>query len=165
MPKLFRMTAGGKLNEGIFVGDTINTPSMLCVEDIIDALKWGKSVGGLQGLIARSKANFAVLESFVAARPDRFAFLAQDKSYRSNTSVCLKIVDKDFLALDEDAQKAFCKKMVKLLGLESAAFDCGSYKAAPAGLRFWCGATVETDDVKALCPWLDWAFETVKSGM
>ncbi len=165
MPKLFRMTAGGKLNEGIFVGDTINTPSMLCVEDIIDALKWGKSVGGLQGLIARSKANFAVLESFVAARPDRFAFLAQDKSYRSNTSVCLKIVDKDFLALDEDAQKAFCKKMVKLLGDEGAAFDCGSYKAAPAGLRFWCGATVETDDVKALCPWLDWAFETVKSGM
>ena len=155
------MKKDGKINEGIFVCDTINTPSMLCVEDIIDALNWGKSVGGLKGLIARSVNNFKVLEKFVAAS-DWADFLADNVEYRSNTSVCLKIKAPWFAELSADDRKAFCKKMVKLLGDEGAAYDCGSYKDAPAGLRVWCGATVETADVENLCAWLDWAYQTAQ---
>lgn len=161
MPKLFRMTANGKLNEGIFVGDTINTPSMMCVEDVIDALNWAKSVGGLKGMINRSKANFKVLEDFVA-KSDWAEFLAQKPEYRSNTSVCLSIKADWFKAKTVDEQKEIIKKMVKLLADEGVAFDCNAYKDAPAGLRFWCGTTVETEDVKKLCPWLDWAYEQIK---
>ncbi len=161
MPKLFRMTANGKLNEGIFVGDTINTPSMMCVEDVIDALNWAKSVGGLNGMINRSKASFKVLEDFVA-KSDWAEFLAQKTEYRSNTSVCLSIKADWFKAKTVDEQKEIIKKMVKLLADEGVAFDCNAYKDAPAGLRFWCGTTVETEDVKKLCPWLDWAYEQIK---
>ena len=161
MPKIFRMTTNGKLNEGIFVGDVINTPSMMCVEDVIDALNWAKSVGGLKGMIARSKASFKVLEDFVA-KSDWAEFLAQDKSYRSNTSVCLSIKADWFKAKTPEEQKEIVKAMVKLLGDEGVAFDCNAYKDAPAGLRFWCGATIEADDVKKLCPWLDWAYEQIK---
>lgn len=161
MPKLFRMTANGKLNEGIFVGDTINTPSMMCVEDVIDALNWAKSVGGLNGMINRSKASFKVLEDFVA-KSDWAEFLAQKPEYRSNTSVCLSIKADWFKAKTVDEQKEIIKKMVKLLADEGVAFDCNAYKDAPAGLRFWCGTTVETEDVKKLCPWLDWAYEQIK---
>ena len=160
MPKIFRMTTNGKINEGIFVGDVINTPSMMCVEDVIDALNWAKSVGGLKGMIARSKASFKVLEDFVA-KSDWAEFLAQDKSYRSNTSVCLSIKAGWFKAKSPEEQKEIVKKMVKLLGDEGVAFDCNAYKDAPAGLRFWCGATIEADDVKKLCPWLDWAYRQV----
>ncbi|MBR4127506.1 MAG: phosphoserine transaminase [Alphaproteobacteria bacterium] len=161
MPKIFRMTNNGKLNEGIFVGDVINTPSMMCVEDVIDALNWAKSVGGLKGMIARSKASFKVLEDFVA-KSDWAEFLAKDASYRSNTSVCLSIKADWFKAKSPEEQKEIVKQMVKLLGDEGVAFDCNAYKDAPAGLRFWCGTTVETDDVKKLCPWLDWAYEQIK---
>ncbi|MBO4519951.1 MAG: phosphoserine transaminase [Alphaproteobacteria bacterium] len=161
MPKIFRMTTNGKLNENIFVGDVINTPSMMCVEDVIDALNWAKSVGGLKGMIARSKASFKVLEDFVA-KSDWAEFLAQDASYRSNTSVCLSIKADWFKAKSPEQQKEIVKQMVKLLGDEGVAFDCNAYKDAPAGLRFWCGATIEADDVKKLCPWLDWAYEQIK---
>lgn len=161
MPKLFRMTANGKLNEGIFVGDTINTPSMMCVEDVIDALNWAKSVGGLKGMIARSKESFQVLQDFVS-KSDWAEFLAQKAEYRSNTSVCLSIKADWFKAKTPDEQKEIVKKMVKLLGDEGVAFDCNAYKDAPAGLRFWCGATVEADDVRRLCPWLDWAYDRIK---
>ena len=161
MPKLFRMTANGKLNEGIFIGDTINTPSMMCVEDVIDALNWAKSVGGLKGMIARSKQNFQVLQDFVS-KSDWAAFLAQEPAYRSNTSVCLSIKADWFQKKTAEEQKEIIKKMVKLLGDEGVAFDCNAYKDAPAGLRFWCGTTVETDDVRKLCPWLDWAYDRIK---
>ena len=161
MPKIFRMTTNGKLNEGIFVGDTINTPSMMCVEDVIDALQWAKSVGGLKGMIARSKANFKVLEDFVS-KSDWAAFLAKDPDCRSNTSVCLSIKAEWFQKKFSDEQKETIKKMVKLLADEHVAFDCNAYKDAPAGLRFWCGTTVETQDVEKLCPWLDWAYGQIK---
>ncbi|MCQ2966534.1 MAG: phosphoserine transaminase [Alphaproteobacteria bacterium] len=162
LPKIFRMTNNGKLNEGIFIGDTINTPSMLCVEDFIDALTWAETVGGLRGLIKRSKDNFNVIADFVKKTP-WIDFLAEQPEFRSNTSVCLKITDPDFTKLSTDEQKSFCKKIVNLLMNEGVAFDCGSYKDAPAGLRFWCGATVETEDVRKLIPWLEWAYETVTS--
>ena len=161
MPKLFRMTANGKLNEGIFVGDTINTPSMMCVEDVIDALNWAKSVGGLKGMIARSKQSFQVLQDFVS-KSDWAEFLAQEPEYRSNTSVCLSIKADWFKSKPPEEQKDVVKRMVALLGDEGVAFDCNAYKDAPAGLRFWCGATVEADDVRKLCPWLDWAYEQIK---
>jgi phosphoserine aminotransferase len=157
MPKIFRLTKGGKLMDEIFEGATINTPSMLCVEDWIDALKWGVSVGGLEGLSARADANLAMLEEWVD--DSRWAaFLAEDRKSRSNTSVCLKIADKRFLALNEEGQRAFLKKMESLLEADGAAFDIGGYRDAPPGLRIWCGATVERADVEALTPWLDWAF-------
>ncbi len=146
LPKIFRMKSGGKLNEGLFKGETINTPSMLCVADYLDALKWAESVGGVKGLIARSNANLEVIETFVAANP-WITFLAQDKATRSNTSVCLSV----------DASEAQVKQMTKLLESEGAAYDIGSYKDAPAGLRIWCGATVEAADVEVLMPWLRWA--------
>lgn len=159
LPKLFRLTKDGKLNEGIFVGDTINTPSMLCVEDMIDALKWAESIGGLKALIARSRENFAVLADWVK-RSDWADFLADKAEYRSNTSVCLSVKDPRFTAKTPEEQKAFIKKTVSLLAQEGAGYDLGAYKDAPAGLRVWCGATVETEDVRRLCPWLDWAYKT-----
>ncbi|MGN7750445.1 phosphoserine transaminase [Sinorhizobium sp. 22678] len=162
LPKIFRMTKGGKLIEGIFTGETINTPSMLCVEDYIDALLWAKSVGGLEGLMARADANAEVIHRFVAAN-DWIANLAVKPETRSNTSVCLKIADNNVSALDADAQAAFAKGVVALLEKEGVAFDIGHYRDAPSGLRIWAGATIETSDMEALMPWLAWAFETQKA--
>ncbi len=162
LPKIFRMTKGGKLIEGIFTGETINTPSMLCVEDYIDALLWAKSVGGLEGLMARADANAEVIHRFVAAN-DWIANLAVKPETRSNTSVCLKIADNDVSALDAEAQAAFAKGVVALLEKEGVAFDIGHYRDAPSGLRIWAGATIETSDMEALMPWLAWAFETQKA--
>lgn len=164
LPKLFRLTKGGKLIEDIFKGATINTPSMLCVEDYIDALKWAEEIGGLAALHARADRNAAALGAWVedALWID---FLCADPAIRSNTSVCLKIVDPAVTALDEDAQRAFVKAMEKALEAEGAAFDIGGYRDAPPGLRIWCGATVESADIEALCPWLDWAFAEAKSSI
>ena len=162
MPKIFRLTKGGKLIEGIFKGATINTPSMLCVEDYLDALKWSEGVGSLQGLIDRSTANLAVLEDWVA-RTDWVDFLAEDKATRSNTSVCLKVVDDWFTGLAEDDQAAAAKKLASLLENEGVAYDIGAYRDAPPGLRIWAGATVEQSDLESLTPWLDWAFNEVKT--
>ena len=161
LPKIFRLTKGGKLIEGIFEGATINTPSMLCVEDYIDALQWAEGLGGLDALHARADANAAALSSWVE-KTDWIDHLAGDPATRSNTSLCLKIVDQGFAALDEKEQRAFVKKMEKLLAAEGAAFDIGGYRDAPPGLRIWCGATVETTDIEALGPWLDWAFDGAK---
>ena len=152
MPKVFRMTANGKLNEGLFKGDTINTPSMLCVADYLDALQWADSIGGLPGLIAKSRANLKVIEDFVAAN-DWIAFLAKDPATVSNTSVCM--------TLKASAEQV--KKMVALLDAEGVAYDIGAYKDAPAGLRIWCGATVEASDLEALMPWLAWAYGQITS--
>ncbi len=161
IPKIFRMAKDGKLIEGIFKGDTINTPSLLCVEDQIDALKWAQGIGGLPALIARSRANLAVLERWVAA--SRWAqFLADDPRARSNTSVCLKIVDRDIAALPESEQAKVAAGVAHLLDMESVAFDIGSYRDAPLGLRIWCGATIERTDLEALTPWLDWAYAATK---
>ncbi|UYO53295.1 phosphoserine transaminase [Rhodopseudomonas palustris] len=164
MPKIFRLTKGGKLIEGIFQGETINTPSMLCVEDYIDALQWAKSVGGLKGLIARADANTKVLTDWQAKTP-WVDFLAKDPAIRSNTSVCLKVVDPAITALSPEAQADFAKKLVAAVEKEGAGFDLGAYRDAPPGLRIWCGATVETADVQALTQWLDWAFETTKASL
>jgi len=161
MPKIFRMTKGGKLNEGIFEGETINTPSMLALEDYLDALNWAESVGGLKGLIARADANTAVLSRWV--KECGWAdFLAENEAVRSNTSVCLKIVDPWFAALNDDAKAEAAKKIASLLDKEGVAYDIAAYRAAPPGLRIWCGATVERADLEALTPWLDWAWAQVK---
>ncbi|WP_283196304.1 phosphoserine transaminase [Rhizobium sp. AN80A] len=162
LPKIFRMTSGGKLIEGIFTGETINTPSMLCVEDYIDALLWSKDVGGLKGLMARADANAKVIADFVAAN-DWIANLAVKAETASNTSVCLKIIDKDVLALDADGQANFAKGIVSLLDKEGVAYDIGHYRDAPSGLRIWAGATIETSDMQKLMPWLSWAFSTQKA--
>ncbi len=162
LPKIFRMTKGGKLIEGIFTGETINTPSMLCVEDYLDALQWAQSIGGLQGLMARADQNFAVINDFVESR-DWIANLAKDPATRSNTSVCLSITDAQVAALPADGQAAFAKALVALLEKEGVAFDIGAYRDAPSGLRIWAGATVEASDLQALLPWLDWAFQTQKA--
>lgn len=162
LPKIFRMAKDGKLIEGIFKGETINTPSMLCVEDIIDALKWGESVGGLKGMIARSEANLKAIVDW-AAKTDWVGFLAADPAVRSNTSICLKVVDPWFTALGPKDQEAAAKQIASLLEKEGVALDIGAYRDAPPGLRIWGGATVETADVAALCPWLDWAFAEVKA--
>jgi len=159
LPKIFRLTKGGKLIEGIFKGATINTPSMLAVEDYLFALDWAKSQGGKDGLIAKAGANMGVLADFVAAN-DWIDFLAEDPSTRSNTSVCLKITDPRVVVLDVGAQAAFAKGITKLLEQEAVAYDIGSYRDAPAGLRIWTGGTVEQADLVALTPWLNWAFET-----
>jgi phosphoserine aminotransferase len=162
MPKLFRMTKGGKLNREIFEGATINTPSMLCVEDWLDTLKWAASIGGLPELKGRADANLGVLAAWVAATP-WVGFLAEDAASRSNTSVCLKVVDPAVTALPADAQADFAKRLAGLLEKEGVALDVGGYRDAPPGLRIWCGATVDADDLQALTPWLDWAFATVSS--
>jgi len=164
LPKIFRMTKGGKLIEGIFTGATINTPSMLAVEDYLVALDWTKAQGGLKGLIARADANLDVLADFVEAN-DWVDFLPVDPATRSNTSVCLKIVDPAITALDPDTQATFAKAIVKRLDAEGVAQDIGSYRDAPAGLRIWTGGTVETDDIKALVPWLSWAFQAEKAAL
>ncbi|HEX6978694.1 MAG TPA: phosphoserine transaminase [Alphaproteobacteria bacterium] len=161
LPKIFRLTQGGKLIEGIFKGDTINTPSMLAVEDAIDGLKWAESIGGLKALIARSEANLAAIEAW-AARAGWVGFLAEDRRIRSCTSVCLKIVDPVVVGMKPEDKAAFSKRMVALLEAEKVAFDIDAYRDAPPGLRIWAGATVEKDDLEALFPWLDWAFATVK---
>ncbi len=160
LPKIFRMTAGGKLIEGIFRGETINTPSMLCVEDAIDGLLWAESVGGLKGLIARSEGNLAAIADWVG-RTEWVDFLVADPKVRSCTSVCLKIVAPWFEALDAEAKAAAPKRMVKLLEDVGAAYDIDGYRDAPPGLRIWAGATVDQADLAALFPWLDWAAETV----
>ncbi|MEO3389204.1 phosphoserine transaminase [Mesorhizobium sp. CAU 1741] len=164
MPKIFRMTKGGKLIEGIFKGETINTPSMLCVEDYLDALDWAQSIGGLDGLVARADANFAAIDAFVE-KSAWLAHLAVDPATRSNTSVCLSIVDPEITALDADAQAAFAKGLASMLDKEGVAFDIGAYRDAPPGLRIWAGATVETADLEALMPWLDWAFAQQKAAL
>jgi phosphoserine aminotransferase len=162
MPKLFRLTKGGKLNAEIFDGSTINTPSMLCVEDYLDALKWAASIGGLTELKRRADSNLGVLEAWVAKTP-WVDFLAVDPSCRSNTSVCLKVVDPAVTALAPEAQADFAKKLASVLEKEGVALDAGGYRDAPPGLRIWCGATVDTSDLEALTPWLDWAFATVSA--
>ena len=164
LPKIFRMTKGGKLNAGIFEGETINTPSMLCVEDYLDALNWAKSVGGLQALIARADANTKVLADWKAKTP-WIDFLARDAAIRSNTSVCLKVVDPAITALSADAQADFAKTLVALVEKEGAGFDFAHYRDAPAGLRIWCGATVEASDVELLTRWIDWAFAEAKAAL
>ncbi|WP_421926940.1 phosphoserine transaminase [Neoaquamicrobium sediminum] len=164
LPKIFRLTKGGKLIEGIFKGETINTPSMLCVEDYIDALEWAVSVGGLDGLVQRADANFAVIDAFVEKSP-WLGHLAVEPATRSNTSVCLSIVDPDIVALDKEAQAAFAKSLVSLLDKEGVAYDIGHYRDAPPGLRIWAGATVETVDLERLMPWLDWAFTSQKAAL
>ena len=162
MPKIFRMTKGGKLIEGIFKGETINTPSMLCVEDYIDALNWSLSIGGLPGLLARAQANAQVLFDWVEQTP-WIANLANDPATRSCTSVCLKIVDPWFAGLDAEAKAAVPKAMAALLEKQGVAFDINGYRDAPPGLRIWCGATVNEADLAALTAWLDWAFARVKA--
>jgi phosphoserine aminotransferase len=164
MPKIFRLTKGGKLIEGIFTGETINTPSMLCVEDYLDALAWGKSIGGLRGLIARADGNAKALADWVARTP-WIDFLAADPAVRSNTSVCLKVVDPAISSLPADAQAAFVKSLGAALEKEGVAFDIDAYRDAPAGLRIWCGATVERSDVEALTLWLDWAYAKAKAAL
>jgi len=160
MPKIFRMTKKGKVNLEIFEGATINTPSMLATEDYVDALKWGASIGGLTALRARADANAAVLSNWVA-KTAWIDFLAEAPETRSNTSVCLKITDPRVTALPEDGQADFAKKLTGLLEKEGVALDAGAYRDAPPGLRIWCGGTVDTADLDALTPWLDWAFATV----
>jgi phosphoserine aminotransferase len=160
MPKIFRMTKDGKLNEGIFKGETINTPSMLAVEDALDGLRWAEAVGGLKGLIARSETNLAAMAEWVG-RSAWAGFLAEVPATRSCTSICLKITAPWFSALDAEGQAAAAKKLSSLLEKEGVALDAASYRDAPPGLRIWGGATVETADIKALLPWLDWAFEAV----
>jgi phosphoserine aminotransferase len=162
LPKLFRMTSGGKLIEGIFEGETINTPSMLCVEDYLDALVWAKEIGGLKGLIARADANTKAIADWAAKTP-WVDFLARVPATRSNASVCLKVVDPQVVALPPDAQAAFAKALASVLEKEKVAFDIGGYRDAPPGLRIWCGATVETADVQVLTQWLDWAFAQEKA--
>lgn len=164
LPKIFRLTSGGKLIEGIFFGETINTPSMLCVEDYLDALSWARSVGGLDGLVGRADANFAVLDAFIEKTP-WIANLAQKPETRSNTSVCVTIVDPEVTALSADEQAAFAKGIVTALEKEGVAFDIGAYRDAPSGLRIWAGATVEASDLEALTAWLDWAFAAQKAAL
>ncbi len=164
MPKIFRLTKGGKLNEGIFAGETINTPSMLCVEDYLDALQWAKSAGGLAATIARSDANAKALSDW-AATTAWVGHLAKNANERSNTSVCLKVVDPAVTRLSGDDQAAFAKTLAGLLEKEGVAYDIAFYRDAPPGLRIWCGATVERRDIEALTPWLDWAFSEAKAAL
>ncbi|MCZ4072704.1 phosphoserine transaminase [Agrobacterium sp. LMR679] len=164
LPKIFRMVSGGKLIEGIFTGETINTPSMLCVEDYIDALLWAKNLGGLKALIGRADANAKVIYDFIE-KNDWIANLAVKPETRSNTSVCLKIVDPEVQALDAAAQADFAKGVVPLLEKENVALDIGAYRDAPSGLRIWAGATIETADMEAVMPWLAWAYQTQKAAL
>jgi phosphoserine aminotransferase len=161
LPKIFRLTKGGKLNETIFRGETINTPSMLALEDYLDALAWAENIGGPSELQARANANFAALSAWVT-KSNWAEFLAGDASYRSNTSVCLKIIDPAFTSLDENARYAMVQKVASMLEAEGVAFDIAGHRNAPPGLRVWCGATVETSEIEALTPWLDWAWMQAK---
>lgn len=162
LPKIFQMTKGGKLIEGIFKGETINTPSMLCVEDALDGLKWSEEVGGIKGLIARSEANLAAVAHWVK-NSGWAAFLAEDEKTISCTSICLKIIDPWFVSLDAEKQAEVAKKLVAIVEKEGAGYDLGAYRDAPAGIRIWGGATVETSDIEALLPWLDYAWGEVKN--
>jgi len=162
LPKIFRMTKGGKIVDGIFEGETINTPSMVAVEDYLDALSWAESMGGLKGLIKRSNDNLHALEKWIAAS-GWAGFLAEEPGIRSNTSVCIKVTDPWFAALSDEAKADAAKKIAASLEKEGVALDIAGYRAAPPGLRIWCGATVDTADIEALTPWLDWAFAQVKS--
>src|SRR5215467_10292319 len=164
LPKIFRLTKGGKLNEAIFEGETINTPSMLCVEDYIDALQWAKSIGGLKALMAQADTNARLIARWVE-RTAWVDFLARDPRLRSNTSVCLKVVDPAITALPATAQAAFAKAIAAALEKEGVAYDIAFYRDAPPGLRIWCGATVEDDDIEALTAWLDWAFACTKAAL
>ena len=164
LPKIFRLTRGGKINEGIFEGETINTPSMLCVEDYLDTLLWAKGIGGLPALIARCDANAKVIGDW-AARTPWIANLADDPAIRSNTSVCLKVVDPAVTSLPADAQATFAKAIAGALEREGVAYDIAYYRDAPPGLRIWCGATIEVSDVEALTLWLDWAFAKAKDAL
>jgi phosphoserine aminotransferase len=161
LPKIFRLTQGGKLIEGVFKGETINTPSMLCAEDALDGLRWAEGVGGLKGLIGRSEGNLAAIEAW-AKRAGWIGFLAEDKRVRSCTSVCLKIIDPAVTSLPAEQQAAVPKKIVALLEAEKVAYDIDAYRDAPPGLRIWAGATVEKSDLDALFPWLDWAYARAK---
>jgi phosphoserine aminotransferase len=163
LPKIFRMTKGGKLDEGIFKADTINTPSMLCVEDALDGLKWAEGIGGLPELVRRSQANLAAVAEWVARTP-WVDFLAEDPGIRSSTSICLKIIDPWFTALEAEEQAKAAKQVASLVEAEGVAYDIASYRDAPAGLRVWGGATVQLTDLEALFPWLDWAYQSVKEG-
>jgi phosphoserine aminotransferase len=164
LPKIFRMTKGGKLIEGIFQGETINTPSMLCVEDYIDALEWAKSIGGLPALRARADGNAQVIADWVA-RSTWIDFLAREPASRSNTSVCLKVVDPAVSGLAAEAQAAFVKGIAAALEKEAIAYDIDAYRDAPPGLRIWCGSTVERADIEALTYWLDWAYAQAKDAL
>jgi phosphoserine aminotransferase len=164
LPKIFRLTKGGKLNEGIFEGETVNTPSMLCVEDYLDALQWAKSIGGLKALMARADANAKAVATWVARTP-WVDFLARDPATRSNTSVCLKVIDPAVTALSADAQSAFAKTLTGAVEKEGAGYDIAHYRDAPAGLRIWCGASVEASDVEILTQWLYWAFAKTKDAL
>jgi phosphoserine aminotransferase len=161
MPKIFRMTKGGKIVDGIFEGETINTPSMLALEDYLDALTWAEGLGGLKALIGRSQDNLGVIDRWVRTS-DWAAFLAREQGTRSNTSVCLKITDPWFQGLGADAQADVAKKIATLLEKEGVAYDVAGYRSAPPGLRIWCGATVDKADLETLTPWLDWAWSQVK---
>jgi phosphoserine aminotransferase len=164
LPKIFRLTKGGKINEGIFEGETINTPSMLCVEDYLDALQWAKSIGGLKALMARADANTKAVAAWVARTP-WVDFLPSDPAIRSNTSVCLKIVDPAVMALSVEAQSAFAKSLAGAVEKQGAGYDIAHYRDAPPGLRIWCGASVEATDVEILTQWLDWAFATTRDAL
>jgi phosphoserine aminotransferase len=164
LPKIFRMTSGGKITEGLFQGETINTPSMLCVEDYIDALQWAKAIGGLDALVARADANMKAIADFVAGNA-WIDFLARDPAIRSNTSVCLVISDPAVKVLPADQQAAFSKGIVDLVEKQGVGFDLGAYRDAPPGLRIWCGATVETADVAALMQWVGWAYAEMKAAL
>ena len=164
LPKLFRLVSGGKLSEGIFKGETINTPSMLCVEDYLDALRWGGSVGGLAGLIGRADRNAAALDAWVRRTP-WVANLAERPEIQSNTSVCLKVVDPAVTGRGAEAQAKFAKDLAAMLEQEGVALDIASYRDAPPGLRIWCGATVETADVEVLTEWLDWAYDRASGAL
>ena len=164
LPKIFRLTKGGKISEGIFNGETINTPSMLCVEDYLDTLQWAKSIGGLKATVARSDANAKALADWVARTP-WIAHLAKNVNERSNTSVCLTVADPAVTRLSADDQAAFAKNLAGILEKEGVAYDIAYYRDAPPGLRIWCGATVETRDIETLTPWLDWAFAEAKAAL
>jgi phosphoserine aminotransferase len=164
LPKIFRMTKGGKLNEGIFEGETINTPSMLCVEDYLDALEWAKAQGGLPALMKRADANLSKIEAWVETTPWA-EFLARDKKTRSNTSICIAVVDPVVKALPSDGQTAFIKAMAGALENENAAYDVAGHRDAPPHIRVWGGATIETSDIELLLPWLDWAFTQAKAAL
>ncbi|HXX51523.1 MAG TPA: phosphoserine transaminase [Xanthobacteraceae bacterium] len=164
LPKIFRMTKGGKLNEAIFQGETINTPSMLCVEDYLDTLEWAKSIGGLRALRARADVNAKVVADWVA-RTAWIDFLTRDPALRSNTSVCLKVVDPAVIRLSAEAQTTFIKGIAAALEKEGIAYDIDAYRDAPSGLRIWCGSTIEPNDVAALTLWLDWAYAKAKAAL